>query len=186
MKDLIQQARDTYAAFTKASADFDKARKALENQLKTYAIAKSKEFSKLHNLEGYHRHDDMFVINLDGGSATGNWKIDGGFFSNFSRNYGGEFVWYEPTDRNTWLRVLMPNFQGKIGQEIPGDQGPVAISALKALTKEMTKESGARFYLYERKIKDEFLTREFQQIKYLDGTIYTAPEKEEDDGCDCD
>jgi hypothetical protein len=181
MKEKIQASIKAYEAWKNADRIWDTARKTLERDLKKYAKRKSLEFSAKHGLEKYYKHDDLFLVSLDGGCKAKGWKPEGGFFSSLMLHREGlETTWFEPTLNGTWMKIIMPDFRGKIGEEIPGDQGPISLGELEKLASEMTEESGVRFHLHGRDFSSEFENRSFEKITFLNGTTHEAPEEEED------
>lgn len=179
MKKEIQNAVEFYAKWRKADAAWDVARTVLETKLKAYNKKKSKAFSKKHSLTWHYKSDELFLVSLRGGCKAAGWVPEGGFFTKLMVEEDGKTVWYEPTTNNTWLRVEYENF--RIGKEISGDQGPVDLKHLLMLAKEMTEESGVKFYVHKNDIEDEHFVTRFEKITYLDGTSYETPPKEECD-----
>lgn len=184
MKNELKNALKSYENWKVADLDWKACRKTLEESLKQYAKRKSIEFSEKHNLTKYHRHDELFLINLDGGSSSYNWEPQGGFLGDLmlsSKEPGTETVWYTPTDKGTWLEIQMPDYS-RIAKEIPGDKGPVDLKLLETLAEEMTKETGLLFYLDKQSLEKKELCMEFEKVLLLDGTVVFAEEPDEYEG----
>jgi hypothetical protein len=128
-------------------------------------------------------------VNLSGASATTDWTYYAGHFGtinvfNRSMDRADHITSYHPTTNRTWLKVTYDDSYSRYAIEV--NEAPVPFDVLENLAKEMTEESGAEFRFHLWDLTSQHILDNFEEIKFLDGTVYNRPRRDDDCDCDCE
>lgn len=178
MKNLSNEAIETHKLFISAQNQWNSVRNRIKRELSQYIKDETKDFCKENNLI----EQELFLISLDGGSATANWKTDGGWCSKVVPDKDGNSI-YHPLKNGNWIKHTFDEDFNVIANEV--EYGPVSLVKLKQFAKKLTDETGFVFFVNHEDEHRPIDKDRYTKFINLDGSVHEVPEKECTRHCDC-